>query len=419
MTFGDTISGAFASLWAHKLRTGLTMFGIGWGIVSISLMIAAGEGLREGQKKTSALFGKDIMIFSAGRTSLQAGGLTSGRRLRWRTTDHLAIQPEATACAIVIPELGADSVPVRSAYNSASLMVNGSLPEFAEMRTIPVAEGRFYNYTDEREARRVAFLGADAKKQLFAERKAVGETISLGDFPYTVIGVMEFKEQDSSYDGRDVKKIFIPFATVARDFPEKPPLPPNSIDRLIATPKSIEDHIECRNQVTRALARLHRFDPQDTEAAFLWDTIRESAAFAQMANGMKLFLGAMGFVTLFLGGIGVMNVMLVAVRERTREIGVCKAVGATRHMIIRQFVIETMTIVFVSGFLGMGFAWMICALVNRLPMPMYFAGLIHTWQMSAVSLGVLGLVAILSALYPAARAASIDPIEALRYEAGG
>ncbi|HXY38132.1 MAG TPA: ABC transporter permease, partial [Vicinamibacteria bacterium] len=165
MVFGDLLRDTLRTLFAHKLRTLLTMFGIAWGIVSITLMVAAGEGLRVGQAKVSEQFGKDIMIVFAGRTSLQAGGLRAGRRVQWTATDHLAIQPQAPACGYVMPELGT-TVPVHSAYNAGQLTVTGSMPEFAYIRSIAIAEGRYPDWDDEREARRVAFLGSDARKQL-------------------------------------------------------------------------------------------------------------------------------------------------------------------------------------------------------------------------------------------------------------
>lgn len=418
MSFSDLVRDTLNTLRAHKLRTALTMFGIAWGIVSIILLVGAGEGLRVGQARVAENFGKDVLIVFAGRTSMQAGGTRAGRRVRWRATDHQVILEQAPACEYAMPELG-QNVPVRSSYNSGTLLVTGSSPDFAYIRTIPVAEGRYPNWEDEAEGRRVAFLGSDAKEQLFGTRKATGETIRIRDFPYTVVGVMEHKEQDSSYDGRDISKVFVPFSTILRDMPNGPPDPPDHVDRLLVTPRSLEEHEKCKAQLRATLARLHDFDPADEEAAHIWDTVDEAKAFRTLTDGMKYFLGAVGIATLFIGGIGVMNVMLVAVRERTREIGVRKALGATRRSIVRMFFLETMIVVFLSGGIGLGIGYGICGLVNLLPMPMFFAGLLPTWSSGLLAFTLLGTVALLSAVYPARRAASIDPIEALRSEGGG
>ena len=418
MSFRDLLGETLRTLGAHKLRAALTMFGIAWGIVSITLMVAAGEGLRDGQRRVAEGFGKDIMVVFAGRTSLQAGGTRGGRRVQWTATDHRVVQAESPSCREVLPELG-QTIPVRSSSNNGTLVVTGSLPPFAEVRSIGVAEGRYPNWEDEREARRVALVGSDARKQLFGGRPAVGETIRVGDLPYTVVGVMRHKDQDNGYDGLDVQKVFVPFAAVLRDFPSKPPALPDGVDRLIVTPRRVEDHEACKAEVRRSLARLHGFDPADKEAAAFLDTVEEAKAFRTMTDGMKHFLGVVGVATLFIGGIGVMNVMLVAVRERTREIGLRKALGATRRSVVRQFFLETMIVVFLSGGLGLGAAYGICALVNLLPMPKYFTGLIATWESGVVALLLLGTVAVLSAVYPSRRAAAVDPIEALRFEAGG
>jgi len=418
MVFGDLVRDTLRTLFAHKLRTLLTMFGIAWGIVSITLMVAAGEGLRVGQAKVASAFSKNVMIVFAARTSLQAGGLRAGRRVQWTATDHLKLQPQAPSCAYVMPELG-QSAPVRSAHNSASLTITGSLPDFAWIRSIDVAEGRYPDWGDEAAVRRVALIGSDAKKQLFGSRPALGETVRIGAFPYTIVGVMAHKEQDSSYDGRDISKLFLPFSAILQDFPNKPPWLPDSVDRLLVSPRSLADHEACKRELRAALGRIHSFDPRDEEAAKIWDTVEEAKAFRTMTDGMKYFLGAVGIATLFIGGIGVMNVMLVAVRERTREIGVRKALGATRASIVRQFVVETLLVVFVSGGAGLAVAYSLCALVNLIPMPPFFAGLLPTLSSGLLAFGLLGTIALLAAVYPARRAASIDPIEALRYEAGG
>jgi putative ABC transport system permease protein len=419
MVLSDLIRDVFQTLWAHKMRTLLTMFGIAWGVISIVLMVAAGEGLQQGQAKVSQNFGRDVMIVFAGRTSLQAGGTRAGRRIEFEDTEIPDLMKQTPDCQWILPEISQDKIRIHSNYNAGAQQLAGSWPPFAEVRSIDVGEGRFYNWNDIAEEQRVAFLGTEVRKQLFAGHDAIGENIYLNDIPYKVIGVMKPKDQDSSYDGFDVNKIFIPYPAIHADFPNKPPAKPHGLDRLLVTPKSVGQHTACKNQIIAALAQVHGFDRHDTEAANVWDTIEEAEAFETMTNGMKAFLGAVGFTTLFLGGLGVMNVMLVAVRERTREIGVRKAVGALSRNIMMQFFVETMVVVFVSGGLGMAISFGFCALFNLLPMPQYFAGLLPTWQSALLSIGLLGTVALLAAMYPARQAARIDPIEALRYEAGG
>ena len=418
MTFRDLLRDTIATLWAHKRRTLLTMFGIAWGIISITLMVAAGEGLGRGIQKQHENFGKDVMIVFAGRTSMQAGGTRSGRVIHWMEDDYKQVALEAPACRYVMPELG-NNVKVHSPFNSGDIDTVGSLPAFAIIRSITVAQGRFYNDVDNEEGRRVAFLGSDTKKQLFAEREALGQTIELNGTPYTIIGVMKTKDQNSSYDGVDIRKIFIPFNSMKRDFPNKPPAVEHSVDRILAAPWSLQTHPDCVRQIRRTLGRMHNFDPRDEEAAGIWDTVKGEQAMRLIFVGMEVFMGAVGVATIFLGGLGVMNVMLVSVRERTREIGVRKALGATRQSILQQFFLETVFVVVISGAAGLIISYGFCALVNLLPKLPFFDGLDASWQLAALTISLLGIIAVVSALYPANQAASVDPIEALRFEAGG
>jgi putative ABC transport system permease protein len=418
MNFRDLLRDTLATLWEHKRRTLLTMFGIAWGIISVTLMVAAGEGLGRGIQKQQENFGKDVMIVFSGRTSMQAGGARSGRAIHWMEDDYKEVARESPACKYVMPELGND-VKVHSAFNSGQISTVGSLPPFAIIRSVAVEQGRFYNYEDNQEGRRVAFLGSDTKKQLFAEREALGQTIEMNGIPYTVIGVMKTKNQNSSYDGVDTRKIFIPFNSMSRDFPNKPPAVEHTVDRILVAPWSLDTHAACVRQLRRTLGRLHNFDPRDEEAAALWDTVKNAQANRMIFVGMELFMGAVGIATICLGGLGVMNVMLVSVRERTREIGVRKALGATRKSILRQFFLETIIVVLISGGAGLIVSYGFCALVNLLPKLPFFDGLIASWKLAALTISLLGIISVLAALYPANQAASVDPIEALRFEAGG
>ena len=237
MVLRDLFRDVFQTLWAHKLRTALTMFGIAWGVISIVLMVAAGEGLRVGQAKVSQNFGRDLMIVFAGRTSLQAGGTRAGRQIEYLDSDIPVLQADSPDCEWVLPELETSRARIHSNYNAGAQTVTGSYPPFQDIRSIDVAEGRFYDWGDLKETRRVAFLGTEVRKQLFAGRNPIGENIYLNDIPYKVIGVMKTKDQDSSYDGFDVNKVFVPYSAMHEDFPNKPPATPHGVDQLLVTPK--------------------------------------------------------------------------------------------------------------------------------------------------------------------------------------
>src|SRR5258708_12131946 len=238
MSLRDLISDVFRTLWAHRVRALLTMFGIAWGVVSIVVMTAAGEGMRVGQAKQAATLGRDLMIVFHGRTSLQAGGARAGRLVHWVDSDLSHLHEEAPDCQYAIPELEQNDVRAHTAFNAAAFTVTGSMPEFSEIRSLDVSEGRFYNSDDIQESRRVAFLGSDAKKQLFGSRPSLGQFVYLNDIPFTVVVVMSSKKQNSSYDGWDINKVFIPYSPLRRDFPHNPPGTPDTFHHLLALPRS-------------------------------------------------------------------------------------------------------------------------------------------------------------------------------------
>jgi len=413
----------FAQVWrgltANKLRSFLTMFGIAWGIVSIILMMAAVEGLRQGQRQAAETLGKDIMIVSGGITSRQAGGERAGRRIFLDQTDADMIRDQCPSTALVTPEEGMNRL-VASEHNSGRFLVTGGLPFFAKIRTLELADGRLWNDTDERDRRRVAVIGYEVKSQLFYSRNPVGRSIQVNGFPYLVIGYLVKKEQDSNYDGPDNSKVFIPFNTAMKDLPDPAPgRTATSVDRLIVTPRSVDDHERTVGEIRRALARKYGFDPQDKDAIFIWDTVKSSKMFQSMTIAMGLFLGGVGLITLILGGIGIMNVMLVSVTERTREIGVRMAVGATRSAVLHQFFLESVVLTAVSGIAGLSVAAAICYAVTAV-IPLspgsYFAGLILTPRAALIAFFSLAVIAIGSGTYPARKAAALQPIDALRYE---
>jgi len=428
----QAISQSWENLRANKLRSVLTMFGILWGMVSVVVLSATGEGFRRGNDKVLRELGKNIAIVWGGRTSMQAGGERAGREIRLTLEDARAIATESAMVAVVSPEIERGAVAVKSPYNAASARVTGIEPQYQEIRTIELEYGRNFTWKDEEQVSRVAIVGADMADQLFGKRRVVGEAITLNGMPYTVVGKIRRKNQDSNYSGPDNNKIFVPFAAMSRDMPRQN-ADPGTLSDIIVAPKEwaiaqlprvldertgrIEDVDWPLEQNVRAvLARRHGFDPADRQAIAMWDTSLQTLMFGRMIGHMKQFFSIVGLVTLALGGIGVMNIMLIAVKERTREIGVRKALGATTATIQRQFFLEGFFLTLSSGGAGMLLALGLCQLVNLLPMPERFSGMILSWQAGIFALITLIVIGAITSTYPARRAAELPPVEALRFE---
>ncbi len=428
----EAITQAIDNLRANKLRSVLTMFGILWGVIAVVVLSATGEGFQRGNQVVLEELGKNIAIVWGGRTTAQAGGARAGRQIFLTLDDAHAIAAESPLAAVVSPEINRGGLQVKSRYNAAALGVHGIEPQYQQIRTIDVERGRVFGWPDETQVRRVAIIGADAWQQLFGAREGLGETVQINGFPYTVVGKIRKKEQDSNYSGPDNDKVFVPFAAMARDFPRLG-VPPGTLSQIIVAPKphvvsALEGVLNARTgrisdidwpleqDVRRVLAARHQFSPGDRDAISVWDTSLESLMFGRMIDTMRQFFSVVGVITLALGGIGVMNIMFVAVRERTREIGVRKALGATTATIQRQFFLEGFVLTMLSGGIGFALAAALCAAVNTLPMPERFQGLIMTWQSGSLALLVLVAIGVVTSTYPARRASQLPPVEALRYE---
>ena len=428
----EAIVQSFQNLRANKLRSFLTMFGILWGMISVVVLSATGEGFRRGNDKVLRELGKNIGIIWGGRTSVQAGGERAGREIQLTLDDARAIAAESSMIAVVSPELQRGGVRVKSSYNAANAQVTGIEPQYQDIRTIELEYGRNFTWTDEENVARVAIVGFDMAEQLFGKRHVLGETMTLNGVPYIVVGKIRKKNQDSNYSGPDNNKIFVPFAAMSRDMPRRDAAP-SVLSDIIVAPKDwvvadlpraldertgrIEDVDWPLEQNVRAiLARRHGFDPADKQAIAMWDTSLETLMFSRMIGHMKQFFTIVGIVTLALGGIGVMNIMLIAVKERTREIGVRKALGATTRVIQRQFFLEGLFLTLLSGGAGMVVALGLCRLVNLAPMPERFSGMILSWQAGAAALATLVAIGIATSTYPARKAAELPPVEALRFE---
>ena len=419
MTFLKELLGhVFSSLLRNRLRSFLTMAGIGWGVASIVLIVAMGDGFRDGQREQYRQIGENIVILFGGRTEKQAGGWRAGRSIRLNYDDVRDIRTECFRVSVVVGELQ-NQVRAVSPFNSGTFGAMGVEALYSRIRNIPVDRGRFLADKDDIEAARVAVLGANVRKQLFGERAIYPDaSLAINGLSFRIIGLMPPKIQNSSYNGIDSDKIYIPYSTMMHDMPptSDPNFKPGIINDLIYTPTTLRDWKEARRQVLRVLARNHRFDADDKSAIFVWDTVEEAQLVDRIFTTMTLFLGAIAGITLTLGGVGVMNIMLVSVTERTQEIGLRKAVGATRGRILVDYLLEGVLLAIVSGLIGWAGAYGIAAVVNSFPKQEMFGGLPVSGGTTAAAFAALGVIAVTSALWPAWRAASLTPVQALSYE---
>ena len=418
MPIREILKQTLSALWESKLRSFLTMFGIAWGITSVILLVGLGIGFNEDQKEHLRTIGTDIAIIFGGKTGMQAGGYAAGRDVRLTIDDAIAIQQQASLVKTVSPELRR-SVAEVSQWNAANRPVRGVWPEYQRFRSLKVEQGRLMTEGDEREGARVILLGAEANRQLFPGKPVIGEVLMVNGYQYTVIGVLVKKKQNGSYgSGPDNTQLFTTYSAMARDFPppEKPGVVRGFINNIVVEPVSPNLHEKALEQVTRIIAERHHYDPNDKEALWIWDTLQGAKFTERIFGVMTLFFGAVALLTLALGGIGVMNIMLVAVTERTREIGVRKALGATAVDIRRQFLVESAIITIVSGITGLGLGVGVSLVMRLIPLPDFVPHPVISPIAIVASLLTLTAITLFAGTYPALRAANLSPIECLRSE---
>jgi putative ABC transport system permease protein len=413
-TILDIFAQIFRSLWAHKLRSFLTMFGIAWGVGSLLLLVGVGEGFRSGNKRELAEFGKDIMFIFPGRAPAVKGSMSSARSYLLTYQDYLDIRDEGVHIRNACPMLSRTDLHEVSEFANAGGEILGVEPQLDQISYLPLKEGRWLNKMDEAQKRNVIVLGNELLKTVFPGRPAVGSFVLINGLRFEVVGsVQHVGRSDNNWLNM---RGYIPFQVMATYFPLKGENHENSISFIEYQPSTTVEHLLAQDDVRRIVARNHGFDASDDNAFDLWDTIQESKLVGTIFDAMNLFLGAVGMVTLALGAIGVINIMLVTVTERTHEIGLRKALGATSRSILFQFFLEGLLLTLGSGLVGMVLATALMAMLGTVQGPGGFdpPKLVPMSAMLAIS--SLTLAGVVAGLYPARKAAMLQPVEALRQE---
>ncbi len=413
----DIIAQTLRTLWAHKLRSFLTMFGIAWGVGSLLLLAGVGEGFRSGNRRQLETFGKNIIFFFGGRSPAVEGSFSSMKWFNLTYDDYIDIKNESKLAVNISPVIARDDIRAVSDYTSTNGQVSGVPPVYSQVRTIPLQVGRWLNDQDNDQRRRVCVMGREMTRNLFPGRPAVGNTILLNGVRFEVVGVLSMigNEEQNATNIR----IFVPFNTMRELFPLKGENSKdgNAISFINYQPRSFDENEEAKDEMHKIVARNHGgFDPKGKDVWEEWDTVKNQKTMGKIFTAMDWFLGGVGLVTLALGAIGIINIMLVAVTERTREIGLRKALGATRRNILFQFFLEGAFLTLLSGAVGVGGAMFIIHLLSGVQLPTGF----DTPKIVPVSaIGAvlsLALAGIAAGLYPARKAAMLEPVEALRQE---
>jgi putative ABC transport system permease protein len=410
----DIFAQIIRNLWAHKLRSFLTMFGIAWGVGSLLLLVGVGEGFRSGNKRELAEFGRNIMFIFPGRAPAVAGSMNSARSYLLTYDDYRDIRQQAPHVRMASPMLSRSDLHQVSEFATAGVEIVGAEPQLNEISYLPLKEGRWLNQMDESQGRNVIVLGNELLKTLFPGRPSQGAFILLNGLRFEVVGSLPHlgRGENTWLNMRG----YIPFSVMATNFPLKGESHQNSISYIEYQPDTTAEHTLAKQDVHRIIARNHGFDPKDEDAFDEWDSIQESQQVGTIFDVMNLFLGAVGIVTLALGAIGVINIMLVAVSERTREIGLRKALGATNRSILFHFFLEGLLLTLGSGLIGMALAGGLMAAMGTIQGPGGFDPPKLVPMSAVLAIGSLTLAGVIAGLYPARKAAMLQPVEALRQE---
>jgi len=400
---------------SQKLRMALTIAAIAWGTISITLLMAFSVGLDKQMKKALSGLGKRIVIVWGGQTSKVYQGLPSGRRIHLHPEDVDFLKERIPEIEEISGEYLRWGVTLEYDRKQINKLVAGVAPEFQDMRS-HYAEmgGRFINKIDYDNKKRVMFLGSRVAEELFGDdTDPVGEVIKVNEIPFTVIGVMVDKMQNSNYHGPDENYTVIPATTFVMIFGDP------WLDNIVYSVREGVDSKLVEQELFRVMGGRYRFDPTDSPALWTWDLIQNAEMERKIFFGIEIFMWFIGGMTLLIAGVGVANIMYVAVRERTREIGTKIALGAEKKHIIFQFMTEALSIAFAGGFIGIMFSLAVCNLFKMLPMEgaLEFLGKpTVNWPVAVATVATLSVIGFMAGLFPARKAASINPVDALRYE---
>jgi len=414
MIIRDLLQEAYTAMRHNRRRTALTMLGMAWGIATVVMLLAYGDGFGQACANIFANFGTKLVIIVPGKTSMQAGGQKSGVAIRFTQEDVEALATNLPQVTHITPSVDKQA-NVQYENRDFTFPVSGNDPNVFDIRSLKLDVGRFYNMEDQIQRGRAAVIGSEAKEKLFSGRNALGEYIRLDGISFEVVGVLAAKMQEGNDDINRV--VYIPFSTM-NDLKSTHYL--DTIWFNYQTP----EYQKIEPAVRSILAGQHKFNEADREAVRVFNLQNQLHQFEIITLGLKILMGFIGTLTLGIGGVGLMNIMLVSVTQRTREIGVQKALGARRRYILMQFLAEALTITFIGGVLGVLLAYLVALTVGRLTLYSAFAKngeagdirLIIQPATLVASTMILGMVGLISGMIPALRASRLDPIESLRHE---